>query len=160
MRIKGLIIAHASEVELEEMFKEINVSVIHRVEFKIAIGIWRTDPWHSTHLLNRGRQRRPDAESLHVLAQIAEKERLKAEAEERERHRLDELRRVEDERTAEEFRQRRFAYELQCQQYDTQLALEKEEEETRRRLREQEEEEERREQAHRIAIYGSWNLEN
>ena len=57
LKVKGITIAHADEDELNELLKQINISVVHRVELKAAIASWRGDAWQSMHSLEKGRLR-------------------------------------------------------------------------------------------------------
>jgi hypothetical protein len=107
LKVKGVTIAHANEAELDELFKEIKVSVAHRVELKVAITLWRNDPYEAMHALETGRQRRTHAEEKHRRAKAAaaaEVERQITQAQAAESRRLAEAQRIEAERRAEEFR--------------------------------------------------------
>ncbi len=40
----GTFLASASDEELSEVFKEMHVSVTHKVELREAVAVWRADP--------------------------------------------------------------------------------------------------------------------
>ncbi len=114
LKVKGVTISHATEIELDELFKEINVSVAHRVELKVAFALWKSDPWQAMHALEKGRQRRSYAEERHKHTQAAaaaEMARQYAQAQAAERQRFAEVQRLEDERRQEEFRQKQLLQE-------------------------------------------------
>jgi hypothetical protein len=44
LKIKGVFIAKATDDELSDVFKEMCVSVVHKVELREAVAAWRADP--------------------------------------------------------------------------------------------------------------------
>ena len=44
LKVKGVFISKATDEELSEVFKEMQVSVTHKVELREAVAAWRADP--------------------------------------------------------------------------------------------------------------------
>jgi acetone carboxylase gamma subunit len=44
LKVKGVFISKATDEELSEVFKEMHVSVTHKVELREAVAAWRADP--------------------------------------------------------------------------------------------------------------------
>jgi len=44
LNVRGVTIAMANDEDLMDLFKEMQVTASHRVEFKVAVAGWRADP--------------------------------------------------------------------------------------------------------------------
>ena len=44
LKVKGVFISKATDEELSDMFKEMHVSLAHKVELREAVAAWKADP--------------------------------------------------------------------------------------------------------------------
>jgi len=53
LKVKGVFISKATDEELSDMFKEMQVSLAHKVELREAVAAWRADPQRALQAVER-----------------------------------------------------------------------------------------------------------